>query len=115
GNLRVLLATCHSKSLRTQRPGETALPGGRKDEKDQDQAYTALRKADEEKKTVTTTSSIRILCTLEPVVSLNRRIVTPIVTVAFLEDPTIIDTLCPSEEEVPRIFMYPLEAILNPT
>ncbi|KAF9266578.1 hypothetical protein L218DRAFT_956360 [Marasmius fiardii PR-910] len=131
GHIRVLLTT-RSKSLRTH-PGQTALPGGRKDDADIDLIYTALREANEEvglpvpeeyyrrqfpndiydQKTVPTTNSIRILCTLEPVLSLHKLIVTPVV--AFLEDPMILDTLRPSEGEVARIFTYPLEAILDPT
>ncbi|KAG7089813.1 hypothetical protein E1B28_011462 [Marasmius oreades] len=130
GHLRVLLTT-RSKSLRTH-PGQTALPGGRKEDEDGDLIYTALREANEEvglpipeeyyrryshsvqnSKTVGTTNSIRILCTLEPVLSLHKLIVTPVV--AFLEDPAILDTLQPSEGEVSRIFTYPLEAILDPT
>ncbi|KAL0574395.1 hypothetical protein V5O48_007570 [Marasmius crinis-equi] len=134
GHLRVLLTT-RSKSLRTH-PGQTALPGGRKDDTDHDLVYTALREANEEvglpipeeyyrrhhpnddtetsndQPQVVTTNAIRILCTLEPVLSLHKLIVTPVV--AFLEDPTILETLRPSEHEVSRIFTYPLEAILDP-
>ncbi|ESK86612.1 nudix hydrolase [Moniliophthora roreri MCA 2997] len=120
--LRVLLST-RSKSLRTH-PGQTALPGGRKDDTDPDLIYTALREANEEvglpfpeeyakqKDGVATTNSIRILCTLEPFLSVYRVIALPVV--AFLEDPSVLQVLQPCEGEVDRIFTWPLEGVLDP-
>jgi peroxisomal coenzyme A diphosphatase NUDT7 len=123
GQLRVLLST-RSKSLRTH-PGQTALPGGRKDDTDPDLIYTALREANEEvglpfpeeyarteADRAKTTTKIRILCTLEPFLSVYRVIALPVV--AFLDDPGILNTLKPCEGEVDRIFTWPLEGVLDP-
>ncbi|KAK7044207.1 hypothetical protein VNI00_007927 [Paramarasmius palmivorus] len=119
GQLRVLLST-RSKSLRTH-PGQTALPGGRKDDTDPDLIYTALREANEEvglpfpeeyADKAKTTDKIQILCTLEPFLSVYRVIALPVV--AFLDDPGILDILKPCEGEVDRIFTWPLEGVLDP-
>ncbi|KAJ8072775.1 hypothetical protein PM082_016334 [Marasmius tenuissimus] len=109
-HLRVLL-TQRSKSLRTH-PGQTALPGGRKDDTDPDLVSTALREANEEVGLPTDSSNIRVLCTLEPVLSLHKIIVTPVV--AYLQDPRVLETLRPCEGEVARIFTFPFEAVLDP-
>lgn len=137
GELRVLLTT-RSKHLRAH-PGQTALPGGKADETDDDLVYTAVRfphclpschsllvcqsypplfgqqfrEAYEEVGLACSSPDIHTLCTLSPFLSQAQLIVTPVV--AFLTNPAVLGTLKPSVSEVDRIFTHPLEAVLDPS
>ena len=53
-----------------------------------------------------------MLCTLEPFVSTNRVLVTPVI--AFLDDISVLEELRAAPGEVARIFDHPLEAFLDP-
>ena len=53
-----------------------------------------------------------MLCTLEPFVSPNRVLVTPVIT--FLDDISVLEELRAAPGEVARIFDHPLEALLDP-
>ncbi|EKM57847.1 uncharacterized protein PHACADRAFT_251727 [Phanerochaete carnosa HHB-10118-sp] len=110
GVLRVLLTT-RSKTLRTH-PGQTALPGGKMDETDNDVVETAYREAFEEVGLPLHHSSIYTLCVLRPFISLTRLLVSPVV--ALLTDISVLHRLVPSEGEVEAIFDHPLEAFLDP-
>ncbi|THV02812.1 hypothetical protein K435DRAFT_748673 [Dendrothele bispora CBS 962.96] len=110
GQLRVLLTT-RSKHLRTH-PGQTALPGGRKDATDKDFVETAFREANEEVSLPRHSPKIHMLGTLQPYISQWGIRVSPIV--AFLSDNDVLDQLKPNPGEVDRIFDHPLEAILDP-
>jgi len=109
--LRVLLTT-RSKHLRTH-PGQTALPGGKRDILDKDLIMTAYREAHEEVSLPIDSQAIYTLGRLEPFISLHKLFVTPII--AFLAQPAILNSLKASEAEVAHIFSHPLEAILDPT
>jgi peroxisomal coenzyme A diphosphatase NUDT7 len=124
-----VLLTTRSKQLRTH-PGQTAFPGGRVDETDKDYIETAvsilfsivglyganrlykLREANEEVGLPLVSPHIHPICLLRPYVSKYKLFVTPVV--AFLDDPTIIDNLTPSPQEVDHIFDYPLAAFIDP-
>ncbi|KAK7454508.1 hypothetical protein VKT23_011262 [Stygiomarasmius scandens] len=110
GQLRVLLTT-RSKHLRTH-PGQTALPGGRKDATDKDFIETAFREANEEVALPRHSPKVHILGTLQPYISQWGIRVSPVV--AFLSDNSILEQLIPNPGEVDRIFDHPLEAILDP-
>ncbi|KAJ8453812.1 hypothetical protein ONZ45_g19559 [Pleurotus djamor] len=97
-----------SRELRTH-AGQTALPGGKVDETDTD----FLREAHEEVGLPLDSPQIHVLCSLEPFISLHKLVVTPVV--AFLSDPSLLDNLKPSEQEVAHIFTHPLEALLDPS
>ncbi|KAG8834824.1 hypothetical protein FRC17_006932 [Serendipita sp. 399] len=109
--LRVLLTT-RSKTLRTH-PGQTALPGGKSEQKDQDSVSTALREAYEECGLDPSSSSIHLIAQLPPFLSQWKLLVTPVVV--YVDDATCIDNLKPGVGEVDRIFSYPLEAVLDPS
>ncbi|KAL0067825.1 hypothetical protein AAF712_004993 [Marasmius tenuissimus] len=87
-------------------------PAAEKTTQTPDLVSTALREANEEVGLPTDTNNIRVLCTLEPVLSLHKIIVTPVV--AYLQDPRVLETLRPCEGEVARIFTFPFEAVLDP-
>ncbi|KAF8150735.1 hypothetical protein B0H34DRAFT_730011 [Crassisporium funariophilum] len=110
GDLRALLTT-RSKQLRTH-PGQTALPGGKKDQTDTDLIMTAYREANEEVGLPIDNSSIYTLGLLEPFISLHKLVVTPVVS--FLTEPDIVKNLKAAEGEVSHIFSHRLEAILDP-
>ncbi|KAF7789748.1 hypothetical protein EIP86_000694 [Pleurotus ostreatoroseus] len=111
GVLRVLLTT-RAKTLRTH-PGQTALPGGKMDEADQDITDTAHREAFEEVALPRTHPAVHTLCVLRPFIAWTRLIVTPVV--ALLTDLSILESLKPSQSEVDKIFDHPLEAFLEPS
>lgn len=50
---------------------------------------------------------------MQPVISLHRILVTPVI--AFLSKPELLKSLKASPSEVSHIFSHPLEAILDPT
>ncbi|KAF9223605.1 hypothetical protein BS17DRAFT_753464 [Gyrodon lividus] len=110
GELRVLLTT-RSKLLRAH-PGQTALPGGKVDESDESLVHTAFREAQEEVGLPINSPYVRTLCILQPFLSQSQLLVTPVV--AFLTNPTVLDTLKPCVGEVDHIFNHPLEAVLDP-
>ena len=127
--MRVLLTT-RSKKLRSH-PGQTALPGGRYDETDESLVATAVRptplltfppltalwiqyrEAFEEIALDTTSPHLRTIITLPPFMAIMNLIVTP--TVALLTNPSVLDALVPSQDEVDLIFDHPLKAFLDPT
>ncbi|KAN0120941.1 NUDIX hydrolase domain-like protein [Russula decolorans] len=110
GGLRVLLTT-RSKELRSH-PGQTALPGGKVDKTDAGVVETAFREANEEVAFPLCSPHVHTLCTLEPFVSPNRVLVTPVI--AFLDDISVLEELRAAPREVARIFDHPLEALLDP-
>ena len=129
GSLRVLLTT-RSKNLRSH-PGQTALPGGKYEETDESLVTTAVyptsfviflplinlhaqyREAFEEIALDITSPHLRTVITLPPFISVKKLIVTP--TVALLTDPSVLNTLVPSQDEVDLIFDHPVKAFLDPT
>ncbi|PSS34043.1 hypothetical protein PHLCEN_2v1947 [Hermanssonia centrifuga] len=111
GGLKVLLTT-RSKTLRTH-PGQTALPGGKMDETDQDAFETAYREAFEEVGLPMNHPAVHTLCALRPFFAVSKLLVTPVV--AVLTDPSVLCSLTPCESEVDVIFDHPLEALLDPT
>ncbi|EIW84192.1 hypothetical protein CONPUDRAFT_50555, partial [Coniophora puteana RWD-64-598 SS2] len=111
GALRVLLTT-RSKSLRAH-PGQTAFPGGKVDPTDRDLVAAALREANEEVALPLNSPYVYVLNAFPPFLSASQLLVTPIV--AFLSEPSIIDSLIPCAGEVDTIFDHPLEAILDPS
>lgn len=72
-----------------------------------------MREAEEEVGLAQGCPSVHILAVLEPVISRFRLTVTPVV--ALLSDPSVLETLKPSEAEVDHIFTHPLEPILDPS
>ncbi|KAF9649871.1 hypothetical protein BDM02DRAFT_3094075, partial [Thelephora ganbajun] len=111
GSLRVLLTT-RSKTLRSH-PGQTALPGGKYEETDGSLVATAYREAFEEIALDVESPHLRIVTTLPPFLSAKKLIVTP--TIGLLTDPSVLDTLVPSPDEVDLIFDHPVKAFLDPT
>ena len=71
-----------------------------------------FREANEEVAFPLRSPHVHTLCTLEPFVSPNRVLVTPVI--AFLDDISVLEELCASPREVARIFDHPLEALLDP-
>jgi len=111
GSLRVLITT-RSKNLRSH-PGQTALPGGKYDETDESLVATAYREAFEEIALDIKSPHLRTIVTLPPFISVKKIIVTP--TIALLSDPSVLDALVPSQDEVDLIFDHPVKAFLDPT
>jgi hypothetical protein len=71
-----------------------------------------FREANEEVAFPLCSPHVHTLCTLEPFVSPNRVLVTPVI--AFLDDVSVLEELCAAPGEVARIFDHPLEALLDP-
>jgi peroxisomal coenzyme A diphosphatase NUDT7 len=71
-----------------------------------------FREANEEVAFPLCSPHVHTLCTLEPFVSPNRLLVTPVV--AFLDDVSVLEELRAAPGEVARIFDHPLEALLDP-
>ena len=129
GSLRVLLTT-RSKKLRSH-PGQTALPGGKYDETDESLVATAVRlillvvsppltalqtqyrEAFEEVALDIKSPHLNTIVTLPPFISAKGIVVTP--TVALLTDPSVLEALVPSQDEVDLIFDHPVQAFQNPT
>ncbi|PVG04044.1 hypothetical protein CPB86DRAFT_690995, partial [Serendipita vermifera] len=109
--LHVLLTT-RSKQLRTH-PGQTALPGGKREPQDSDALATALRESQEECGLDPNSQSLHFITYLPPFLSQWKLLVTPVVM--YLEDTSVIDTLRAGVNEVDRIFSHPLKAILDPS
>ncbi|PWN18424.1 hypothetical protein BCV69DRAFT_285050 [Microstroma glucosiphilum] len=107
GELYVVLSERSSK-LRSH-GGDTAIPGGRFEVTDADLEATARREAWEEVGLPINFKKVRKLCELQPFLSANELVVTPIVV--LLLDPMIKPHLNP--QEVSRIFSLPLKAFLQ--
>ncbi|MCO5550005.1 hypothetical protein L7F22_003482 [Adiantum nelumboides] len=88
--------------------GEVALPGGKRDKKDANNAETALREAQEE--IGLDSSAVRVVTYLEPFLSKHLLRVTPVV--AVLLDKSKL-SLAPNSGEVDAIFDAPLDMFLK--
>lgn len=106
GDLRVLL-TRRAKAL-SSHSGEVALPGGKRDKEDANNAETALREAHEE--IGLDPLLVRVVTYLEPFLSKHLLRVTPVV--ALLPDRSKL-TLTPNPSEVDAVFDAPLEMFLK--
>ncbi|EKM51217.1 uncharacterized protein PHACADRAFT_213085 [Phanerochaete carnosa HHB-10118-sp] len=113
GELRVLLTT-RAKTLRTH-PGQTALPGGAKDDSDASLVDTAYREAMEEVGLPLDHPNVHTLCFLRPFIAWTRSFVLVTPVVALLTDPSVLSKLRPAEAEVDLIFDHPLFALLDPS
>jgi coenzyme A diphosphatase NUDT7 len=71
-----------------------------------------FREANEEVAFPLCSPHVHTLCTLEPFVSTNRVLVTPVIV--FLDDTSVLEELRAAPREVARIFDHPLEALLDP-
>jgi len=71
-----------------------------------------FREANEEVAFPLCSPHVRTLCTLEPFMSPNRVLVTPVI--AFLDDISVLEELRAEPREVACIFDHPLEALLDP-
>jgi peroxisomal coenzyme A diphosphatase NUDT7 len=71
-----------------------------------------FREANEEVAFPLCSPHVHTLCTLEPFVSPNRVLVTPVI--AFLDDISVLEDLRAAPGEVARIFDHSLEALLDP-
>ncbi|GBG85986.1 hypothetical protein CBR_g40798 [Chara braunii] len=106
GELRVLLTK--RASAMTSHSGEVALPGGKRDEGDSDDAATALREAFEE--IGLPPAKVRVVARLEPFLSKHLLTVSPVVG---LLPSTGVPKLQLNEEEVETVFDMPLETFLK--
>lgn len=113
GELRVLLTT-RAKTMRTH-PGQTALPGGAKDDSDATIVDAAYREAMEEVGLPLHHPNVHTLCILRPFVAWTRSFVLVTPVVALLTDLSVLSTLRAAEGEVDLIFDHPLSAILEPS
>ncbi|KAF8895597.1 hypothetical protein BD779DRAFT_1434223 [Infundibulicybe gibba] len=114
GELHVVLTT-RSKSLRTH-AGQTACPGGRLEDSDEDLIATAYREANEEVSLpfpAPPNIPIYTVTTLEPFISLHRLVVTPVVAL-LLQPEKVLPFLKAQDCEVAAIFDHPLRAIQDP-
>ncbi|KAL7417301.1 NUDIX hydrolase domain-like protein [Mrakia frigida] len=109
GDLYVLLSR-RSKELRTYQ-GDTALPGGKMEAEDPDIENTARREAWEEIGLPPDPDVVRHLCTLDPFLSRDNLLVTPVVV--FITDNSIIPKL--NTQEVTSLFSLPLANFLLST
>ncbi|XP_052173633.1 nudix hydrolase 15, mitochondrial-like [Diospyros lotus] len=106
GELRVIL-TKRSMNLYSH-PGEVALPGGKREEGDADDAATALREAVEE--IGLNPALVEVVANLEPFISQHQLVVAPVVgLLSQIEDykPVL------NADEVDAIFDAPLEMFLE--
>jgi len=71
-----------------------------------------FREANEEVAFPLCSPHVHTLCTIEPFVSPNRVLVTPVI--AFLDDISVLEELRAAPREVAYIFDHPLEALLDP-
>ncbi|ODO07894.1 hypothetical protein I350_03475 [Cryptococcus amylolentus CBS 6273] len=107
GDLHVLLST-RAGNMRTF-AHDTALPGGKYEPGDVDQEGTARREAFEEIGVPIDQERIRKLCLLDPFLTGNALIVTPVVFV--ITDRALTPLLNP--DEVSRLFSMPLASFLH--
>ncbi|KAF8606044.1 hypothetical protein BDV93DRAFT_490218 [Ceratobasidium sp. AG-I] len=106
GDIYVLLSR-RSLTLRAY-GGDTSLPGGKMEPKDRSIEDTARREAFEEIGLPIDKHRIPLLCTLEPLLSGNNLIVTPVVV--FIRDQSLKPKL--NAPEVDLLFTHPLRALL---
>ncbi|KAK9665424.1 hypothetical protein RND81_14G111900 [Saponaria officinalis] len=106
GDLRVIL-TKRSSKLSTH-SGEVALPGGKAEEGDKDDADTATREAQEE--IGLEPSLVNVVTTLEPFLSKHLLRVVPVI--AILSDKEAFKPV-PNTAEVEAVFDAPLEMFLK--
>ncbi|KAG2142798.1 NUDIX hydrolase domain-like protein [Suillus bovinus] len=106
GDLYVLLSR-RSASLR-QYAGDTALPGGKVEPQDNTIEDTARREAFEEIGLIPDRERVPLLCVMEPFLSGNQTVVTPVVVLVL--DKTVQPSL--NESEVTSIFSQPLASFL---
>ncbi|KIM77283.1 hypothetical protein PILCRDRAFT_24230, partial [Piloderma croceum F 1598] len=107
GDLYVLLCS-RSTSLRTY-AGDTSLPGGKVDPEDRTIEDTARREAFEEIGLTRDKKKVPLLCILEPYLSGNELIVTPVV-VLILDNS--LDPIL-NRAEVSSLFSHPLASFLS--
>ncbi|WVR04717.1 hypothetical protein IAU60_001728 [Kwoniella sp. DSM 27419] len=107
GDLYVLLST-RAGDMRTY-ASDTALPGGKYEDGDEDAEGTARREAYEEIGLPMDCNKVRKLCTLEPYLTGNSLIVTPVIL--LVTDNTLTPLLNPSE--VRTLFSMPFSAFLH--
>jgi len=107
GDLYVLLSR-RASSMRSY-AGDTALPGGRREDGDRSPEDTARREAFEEIGLPKDRVRIPLLCTLEPFLSTNNLIVFPVVV--LITDPSIKPVL--ESAEVSALFSHPLLSLLS--
>ncbi|KDN42786.1 hypothetical protein RSAG8_06540, partial [Rhizoctonia solani AG-8 WAC10335] len=106
GDIYVLLSR-RSLAMRTY-GGDTSLPGGRVEPKDRSIEDTARREAFEEIGLPIDKRRLKLLCTLEPFLSGNNLIVTPVVV--LIKDPSLKPKLNPPEVDL--LFTHPLRSFL---
>jgi 8-oxo-dGTP pyrophosphatase MutT (NUDIX family) len=87
--------------------GQVALPGGKRDATDRDEAHTALREAQEE--VGLDPSHVEVIGTMPIYTTGTRFIITPVVA---LVDPS--HEIQPNPHEVADAFEVPLEFLMNP-
>ncbi|WVQ83165.1 hypothetical protein IAT38_005303 [Cryptococcus sp. DSM 104549] len=107
GDLYVLLST-RSGNMRTYAQ-DTALPGGKYEEGDEDEEGTARREAYEEIGLPIDHNKVRKLCSLNQFLTGNSLVVTPVVL--LITDNTLTPLLNP--DEVSYLFSMPLSAFLH--
>ncbi|XP_077423690.1 peroxisomal coenzyme A diphosphatase NUDT7 [Vanacampus margaritifer] len=101
------LMTQRSEQLRTS-AGEVCFPGGKRDPNDKDEVHTALREAHEE--IGLPPSDVHVICTLQPIISKNGLLVTPVV--GFIPESFLAR---PNPAEVRAVFTVPLDLFVDPT
>lgn len=106
GEIRVIL-TKRAQAL-SSHSGEVALPGGKRDSEDADDAATALREAKEE--IGLDPSLVKVVTTIEPFVSKKLLRVTPVI--ALLTERSKFKPV-PNPGEVDTVFDAPLEMFLK--
>ncbi|OCH89988.1 hypothetical protein OBBRIDRAFT_812908 [Obba rivulosa] len=107
GDLYVLLSQ-RAATLRTY-AGDTSLPGGRWEKGDRNIEYTARREAFEEIGLPVDPRKVPLLCILEPFLSGNMTVVTPVVVLVV--DNTLRPIL--NAPEVAALFSHPLKSFLH--
>ncbi|KAI0722498.1 NUDIX hydrolase domain-like protein [Earliella scabrosa] len=107
GDIYVLLSR-RASSLRTY-AGDTALPGGKWEERDKSAEWTARREAFEEIGLPLDYQRVPTLCVLEPFLAGNRLIVTPVVVLIL--DNSLRPIL--NQAEVAALFSHPLNSFLH--
>ncbi|XP_061752212.1 peroxisomal coenzyme A diphosphatase NUDT7 isoform X1 [Nerophis ophidion] len=100
GKLHTLM-TLRSEELRTS-GGEVCFPGGKQEPGDKDEVDTALREAEEEIGLLP--ADVHVVCTLQPIITKNKVLVTPVV--GFIQDSF---RTRPNPAEVSAAFTVPLD------
>ncbi|EMD40315.1 hypothetical protein CERSUDRAFT_110918 [Gelatoporia subvermispora B] len=107
GDLYVLLSR-RAATLRTY-AGDTSLPGGKWEQGDRNLEYTARREAFEEIGLPNDPRKAPLLCVMEPFLSGNMTVVTPVVV--LIVDNTLRPIL--NAPEVASLFSHPLKSFLH--